>query len=367
MTRSLLSVVVLLLCACSDDDVYSRSRPLLRSGKVSVSSGEQAVDFAAPSQGFSLAGRWITERFRAAQVSKLDLLWVIDGSDSMAEEQGKVAAAAARFIEALGSRQVDARLAVTAMDLTEFQSGCLKSIDGQRWFDLAVNSALATDRFRRAVAVGVGGSTTEAGLVAGLVASAGDRPCNEGFLRPDAAFTVIFVSDEDDQSPMQLETARRWMLARRAQVHAVVGAADRLLAPGISGCISPDRWPAIAYADLSTEQRGSLDTIAVFGQRYRALAAATGGVSVSICEEDFAEPLAQVALAAAGVRQRYGLNVAPDPDSIAVQLDGQVVVRSVPGGDFGWWYEEEGRNVVFAQANIPEWPASIAVRYLAAP
>ena len=57
------------------------------------------------------------------------------------------------------------------MDLTEFESGCLREVDGVRWFDLGVNVALATDRFRRAVRIGVGASTTEAGLVAGLVAA----------------------------------------------------------------------------------------------------------------------------------------------------------------------------------------------------
>ena len=366
MIRFVFVAVLALSGACEDDLVFSTTQPILRSGKPVATAGDETESFGDATGGLALAGRWITERFRAAQVAKLDLLWVIDGSDSMAEEQGKVAEAAARFVAALGSREVDARLAVTSMDLTEFESGCLRSVDGHRWFDLGVNAALATDRFRRAVQVGVGGSTTEAGLVAGLVSSAEDRPCNQGFHRPDAAFTMIFVSDEDDQSPMGLETGRRWLLTRRAQVHAVVGTGERLLAEGIRGCISPDRWPATAYPDLSADQRGSLDTIAVVGQRYRALATATGGVSVSICEADFAEPLVQVALAAAGMRQRYGLHMAPDPQSIAVQVDGQVVVRSEPGEDFGWWYEEEGRSVVFGQTSIPEWPASIAVRYLSA-
>ena len=361
-----LYVSMLLLNGCAEELVFSTNKPVLRSGQPVVSSGDQAASFGNATAEFELAGRWMTERFRAAQVSKLDLLWVVDGSDSMGEEQGKLAAAATRFVEALGSRGVDARLAVTAMDLTEFESGCLREVDGQRWFDLGVNVALATERFRRAVEVGVGGSTTEAGLVAGLVASAQDRPCNDGFHRDEAAFSIIFVSDEDDQSPMSVDTARRWLLARRAQVHAVVGSDQRQLATGIRGCISPDRWPQIAYADLSAEQRGSLDTIATVGQRYRALAAATGGVSVSICEADFAEPLARVALAAAGVRQRYGLHLAADPQSIAVQVDGEIVVRSEPGMDFGWWYEEEGQSIVFGQTSIPEWPARVAVRYLAA-
>ena len=356
----------LFLSGCADELVFTTSKPVLRSGQPVVSTGDQAANFGNATTEFELAGRWVTERFRAAQVSKLDLLWVVDGSDSMSEERGKLAAAANRFVDALGSRSVDARLAVTAMDLTEFESGCLREVDGQRWFDLGVNAALATERFRRAVEVGVGGSTTEAGLVAGLVASAEDRPCNEGFHRADAAFAIIFVSDEDDQSPMSVDTARRWLLARHAQVHAVVGSNERQLATGISGCISPDRWPQIAFTDLTAEQRGSLDTIATVGQRYRALAAATGGVSVSICEADFAGPLARVALAAAGVRQRYGLHMAADPQSIAVQVDGQIVVRSESDMDFGWWYEEEGRSVVFGQTSIPEWPARVAIRYLAA-
>lgn len=364
--RSILWCVIL-WSGCAEDLVFSTSQPVLRSGKPTASAGEQSATFGDASEQFGLAGRWITERFRAAQVAQLDLLWVLDGSDSMSEEQGKVAAAAARFVETLGARGVDARLAVTSMDLTEFESGCLREVDGVRWFDLGVNVALATDRFRRAVRVGVGASTTEAGLVAGLVASSEDRPCNRGFHRPNSAFAMIFVSDEDDQSPMSVETARRWLLARRAQVHAVVGADERQLAAGVRGCISPDQWPQTAFSDLRPDERASLDTIATVGQRYRALAAATGGVSVSICEPDFGEPLARVALAAAGVRQRYGLHVAPDPASIAVQVDGRVVIRSEPGMDFGWWYEEEGRSIVFGQTNIPEWPATVSVRYLAAP
>ena len=360
---------VVLLCvgaqACGDDEIFGVGGPVLRQSVPQADDGQESLILGEPPGGFGLAGRWITERFRASKVQTLDVLWVIDGSDSMAEEQLKIAGAAARFVAALAAREVDARLAVTTMDLTEFESGCLKEVDGHRWFDMGTNPSLATERFRRAVQVGVGGSTTEAGLVAGLVASSEDRPCNQGFHRDGAAFNMIFVSDEDDQSPMSLETARRWMLARQAQVHAVTGTDTRQLAQGIRGCISPDQWPDTSYGNLTAEQRGSLDTIAVVGQRYRALASATGGLAVSICEADFAEPLAQVALAAAGVRQRYGLHMTPDRSSIAVQVDGEVVTQSEPGSDSGWWYEGEGRNVVFGRADVPEWPARITVRYLA--
>ena len=86
---------LILVSGCAEDLVFSTSQPVLRSGKPTASAGEQSATFGDASEQFGLAGRWITERFRAAQVAQLDLLWVLDGSDSMSEEQGKVAAAAA--------------------------------------------------------------------------------------------------------------------------------------------------------------------------------------------------------------------------------------------------------------------------------
>jgi hypothetical protein len=367
MRWTLLSIAAVLALGCEDDEVFRQDRLSLKAGAPSVKGGLDEIGLADDQVGgFEPAGRWVVERFQAPNVQKIDLLWVIDSSGSMDEEQQRVAAAVARFAEVLEEREVDARLAVTTMEMAGDQAGCLKSVDGRRWFDLAADPVQEVTRFRTAVQVGASDGTVETGLLAGLVAASGDRPCNEGFRRPDASLAFIFVSDEDDQSPMVLETAQRWARIYNASSHAVVGDDRRALLDGVRGCISPDPAPETPFADLPEEQRRSLDTIAVVGQRYRALAATSGGVSVSICAEDFAAPLAQVALAAAGVQQRYRLRLVPDQETLSVQVDETPTAQSEVGAGTGWWYEVETNSILFGSQTVPEWPARISVRYLAA-
>jgi hypothetical protein len=364
---ALLLIAASAWCGCDDDVVFRQDRLALKGGEPTVKGG---LDDAAIAQdavgGFEPAGRWVIERFQAPNVKKIDLLWVIDSSGSMDEEQRRIAGAVARFAEVLETREVDARLAVTTMEMAGEQAGCLKQVDGRRWFDIATDPVQEVTRFRTAVQVGASDGTVETGLLAGLVAASGDRPCNQGFRRPDASLAFIFVSDEDDQSPMTLGTARRWARIYNAASHAVVGDDRRALVGAVRGCISPDPNPETPFAELPEEQRRSLDTIAVVGQRYRALAATSGGVSVSICAEDFAGPLAQVALAAAGVQQRYRLRLEPDWETLSVQVDETPSARSEVGMGSGWWYEAETNSILFGSQSIPEWPARISVRYLAA-
>ena len=123
------------------------------------------------------------------------------------------------------------------------------------------------DRFTEAVQVGTSGSTTESGVLAALVAAAGDRECNAGFRRQGASLEFVFVSDEEDQSPLSLETAVRWLSMLDARVHAVVGSNDRDLGEGRRGCIHPDPEPQRPFSGFSQGERTVLTTAAL-GQRY---------------------------------------------------------------------------------------------------
>ncbi|MEC7751810.1 MAG: hypothetical protein VX405_09930, partial [Myxococcota bacterium] len=314
--------------------------------------------------GYERSGPWTIERFRTRPIEKLDLIWVIDSSQSMDEEQTKIARSLARFREVIADRRVDGRFAVTTMDLGG-EGSCLREVGGLRWFDTGDNFDLAMDRFTEAVQVGTSGSTTESGVLAALVAAAGDRECNAGFRRQGASLEFVFVSDEEDQSPLSLETAVRWLSMLDARVHAVVGSNDRDLGEGRRGCIHPDPEPQRPFSGFSQGERSSLDTIAALGQRYRTLAAVTGGLATSICSEDFAEPVAQVALESAGARQRYGLALEPDPETITVQVDGVTRAETELGATFGWWFEPESQSILFGRDDIPEWPSQVAVRYMA--
>ena len=90
----------------------------------------------------------------------------------------------------IADRRVDGRFAVTTMDLGG-EGSCLREVGGLRWFDTGDNFDLAMDRFTEAVQVGTSGSTTESGVLAALVAAAGDRECNAGFRRQGASLEFV--------------------------------------------------------------------------------------------------------------------------------------------------------------------------------
>lgn len=350
--------------ACEDEILISQQREVLSAGGPWVSQGEETPRVGTvDEEGYERSGPWIVERFRTRPIEKLDLIWVVDSSQSMDEEQLKIAQSLARFRDVIANRRVDGRFAVTSMDLGE-ESACFREVNGDRWFDTADNFDLAMDRFTEAVQVGTSGSSTELGILAGLVAASGSQECNQGFRREGAKLGFVFVSDEEDQSPLSMETALRWVNMLDAQVHAVVGSDQRDLGEGRRGCIHPDPDPNRAFLEFSAEERSALDTIAALGQRYRTLATTTGGLAASICLEDFADSLAQVALESAGARQRYGLRFEPDPETITVQVDGVTRAETEPTATFGWWYEAATQSVLFGRDDIPEWPSQVAVRYM---
>ena len=178
-------------------------------------------------------------------------------------------------------RGVDARSRRHVDGLTEFESGCLREVDGVRWFDLGVNVALATDRLRRAACRR---RASMIGLPGGWSGSELGGSSVTGVIWPNSAFAMIFVRMRMTE-PMSIETAP--MVVGSSGAHAVVGADERQLAAGVRGCISPDQWPQTAFSDLRPDER--LDTIAPSGSTSR-LAAATGGCRSRFVSSTSASP-----------------------------------------------------------------------------
>jgi len=142
-----------------------------------------------------LAGEVIDE-FEQEGNNWTDILWVVDNSCSMGDEQTSLAINFAAFLDIVDVLDIDYHISVVTTDNGNFQGG------------LPIMSPAAPDvhaAFADAVSVGTGGSATEQGLKYGMDAltaplAAPGGP-NDGFLRPEAGLRVIFVSDEPDQSP----------------------------------------------------------------------------------------------------------------------------------------------------------------------
>lgn len=148
----------------------------------------------------------------------MDLLFVIDDSESMREEQENLAANLPGFIDILdefNGGQLDYRVGITTtgMNFALFtpplqsenlvgDNGALRQECGmtKRWIDR--NDPDAKTMFSCAAAVGIEGPPLEMPLHATQLAL-GERltdGTNEGFLRDDALLGIIVISDEDDCS-----------------------------------------------------------------------------------------------------------------------------------------------------------------------
>lgn len=150
----------------------------------------------------------------------VDVLFVIDNSASMADQQAALIASFDGFVAGMRERLANALDfhvgVVSTDDYYANEAGCqeigdlvtqtggIESSDracgpfgsGARYLD-NLDTMLAP-RFRCIAQLGVGGDDDERVARALLNAIQPDRRCNAGFLRPDALLVVVIITDEDD-------------------------------------------------------------------------------------------------------------------------------------------------------------------------
>ena len=273
----------------------------------------------------------LEDSFVQEALPKIDLLFVVDDTASMAQEQAALADASTAFVGALDDAGLAWHTGVVRTDMTRADAGWLR---GDPWV-LTSGVADAEARFADAVQVGVDGGGPEAGLAVALQALDLARPDgpNAGFRRDDAALHVVFVSDGDDESDGWLGE------------HPVAAFLEAMEAEAANGL--PARASAIV-GDLPSgcaSDRGTARPAA----RYHQVAEATGGVTASICAVDFAALLPSLSDVSVAYQTRFPLSESPDPASVRVSVDG---VRA----EAGWVLdlpEEGGAAVVFADAPAP--------------
>ena len=153
--------------------------------------------------------------FEQTAVAAVDVLWVIDNSGSMQEEQAKLAPNFNTFISYLLQTNVHYHVGVVSTDTSSVDASgklhcpasnpSIKFISDE--FCKAENCAVL---FKEMVELGIVGSPIEKGLQAGMMAltppniaenysECGSAP-NGCFYRPEANLAVIVVSDEEDSS-----------------------------------------------------------------------------------------------------------------------------------------------------------------------
>lgn len=302
-----------------------------------------------------ISRRSTTDVFYQEPLSEVDILWVIDDSNSMAEEQILVADGFESFISSLADTNIDFHVGVisTDMDLSNAERGVLLGNPAV----LTSETPNYINKFANRVKVGVEGSDKEKGLAASVAALSEPLAsgANEGFLRPGAHLSIIYVSDEDDCSDNDALAADKGdacyskegqLVAVKDLIYQLKGTKDpgrRVVASAIvgpdaaQGC--EDSWP---------------------GHRYQAVADATGGKIGDICDADFSDIMEELGLSVSELNRSFELSYTPVLETMEVYVDDEFV----PQDDVeGWRYAEVSSLLVFDGDYVPPRGAEIFVSY----
>ncbi len=281
-----------------------------------------------------------TDRFIQGQPGQVDVLFVVDNTASMLEENPRLISAMPTFASAALGTGVDLHVGVTTTGISPTGPTCPGGASGGEAGRLfpADNSATriftnATPNLGQALqqAVQVGECAFEQqgleamrrALTPPLVDSA-DAPGtplggdgNLGFYRQTASLAVVVVSDDDDTSPDTVATYVRFL--------------QQLKGPGAAG-------RAALYAIVPSGQ--TCPSASGQGLRYGEAASRTGGAIESICAPDFGPLLEDVVGRAFTAQTRFPLSGTPDASGVTVTVGGTPAT--------GWVYDAASNSVVFA-------------------
>ncbi|MCB9647664.1 MAG: hypothetical protein H6730_13830 [Deltaproteobacteria bacterium] len=307
--------------------------------------------------------RHVCDPFVAEAKAYADILWVVDDSGSMADDQMAVRAAAGAMAEVLEAAQVDFRLAVARMYANRPENDQRRGRLEGDGFTSDLN------KFQEDILVGADGGW-EPGLQTGLdalnralPATAPGAAADPQRLRGDAATIVIHLSDERDQ---HVECAAC------GGCEAAEGEARSCTRP--QGQVVTDEFigqyqamGAVTFAIVGDLPDGCSQGVGRDdfepGQGYVEVAAATGGQFGSLCG-DMRQNLQDVARVATGVSSTYALSAKPASATLRVAIGlpghGRVVPRS---GVNGFDYDPVQNTIVFFGDARPAEGEEVVVAY----
>ena len=302
---------------------------------------------------------YTVEEFVQNTSPEIDILWVVDNSNSMAANQNGIGESFQAFINNLVETGVDYHIGVVSTDTAD--GGLLHTgVSGESYID--PNTVGPEAAFLDNVRVGVFGSASEKAFEAAALAlgvgigqwTPGNdvTPPNAGFLRDNATLFIIMVSDEDDKSFGPVSYYRKLFEGYKG--------------PGNENMISVSS----IVGDPGVGCSGTIGN-AQPGDRYIDLASQTGGVFASICDE-FSETLRELSLTASGLKSRFELTAIPDlsaqlpcgtlaPAPFCVKVD-DVAVQMGNNAE-GWTYNEATNSILFGANSVPEAQSTITVKF----
>ncbi|MEN0064017.1 MAG: hypothetical protein AAGA48_17830 [Myxococcota bacterium] len=239
-----------------------------------------------------------TDRITQVTTPEVDILFVIDNSCSMGDDQDALAQNFPTFMEFFEGSGLDYNIGAVSTDTDNSSSaGILQESDGLRYITPDVPDAVAV--FDGMARLGSSGSAIERGLGAAYAALElnNDDPRNQGFFRPDAAIHSVYISDEDDQTPESLIGLNEWV-----------------------------RWYDGLKPELDQRSASSIVCFPVIcgnivpGTRYLNVTDQIGGVQYNIDDPNWQVVLERLGVQASGLKKEYFLSQTPVVDTIDVKV-----------------------------------------------
>ncbi|MFL5346304.1 MAG: choice-of-anchor D domain-containing protein [Hyalangium sp.] len=322
--------------------------------------GEDAV-YTASLVGQAAQNADKTDSFVQEMGAKVDVLFVIDNSGSMMEEQQSLGANFSSFMSAALESGVDYHIGVTTTGLDPSsggwsqcpggaeggENGRLFPVDGSSPRIITPQTPNAGAVFANNTHVGVchwneqGLDGAYHALSEPLLHSLDDPRTpqqgdgNGGFLRPEARLAIIFISDEEDFSTQPVSFYETYFRSLKDNDPSKLS---------ISAIVGP--------RDLST-----CATASSSGLRYIQLAEDTGGVVESICTPNWSGSLENLSDSTFGPKRNFPLSDLPsDPSKIGVRVNGADVTA-------GWHYDAGTNSVLFDAGAAPAAGAYVEITY----
>jgi hypothetical protein len=268
----------------------------------------------------------------AAESKKLDILWVIDNSGSMRDEQEALGSNFSAFIDDFITKNVDFKMAITTTD-TSSSSKKGRMVSGS---DVKLTSAKAQQNeaqfksdFNSLVKVGVSGSGNERGLEAseGFM-----QKYAQSFLRSDAYLAVVILSDEEDQSSKSVAHYTNYLKSFKNETGLV-------------------KVYSIVDAGMTNSGRG----VTTGYQRYASASNNTAGIVANI-RDDFHRSLNAMGDSIINLLDSFALGEAPVAGTLKVYIGGVQTTH--------FNYDAASRSIKFEQGYLPPVGAEIKVTYM---
>lgn len=295
------------------------------------------VDWGVPNP-IPLESRVNVDRITQTTIPSVDVMFVVDNSCSMSQEQVSLGANFPAMLDWFLGSGLDYHIGVISTDMNDpLHAGRLREVGGLRW--LQEDSDAPEALFAQMVEMGTSGNAAEQGRASAWTAieQLGGTD-NLGFVREDAGMHITVVSDENDAStdspvsrPEFVDYLRdlRWS-ARMVSFSSIVGP--------LTGC------PYIGSP----------------GTEYTAITNAVGGVTWPICSDDWTEVLDELGFVAVGLSREFFLSQLPVADTIEVRVEEDGTVREFFPSDWTW---SESRNSISFTEFVPNPLSIVEIEY----